>query len=352
MGTDVRQQAVDLKKKLQQQGQTFSFFQALRLLRLISATENDGREDLVRVRPRLALGFPETDLEKIEYETSGRCRVTANFLGLYGVDSPLPTFYTEDLLVEQADGLSVNREFLDIPAQSIYPLFYQAWLKSKPALRILEYGDERMLQILYSFVGLELSQAQLKRPAVGSLLICGSIYNQQTRTAAGLKTILRAFFAGATVQIRELEPVVEPIPESQRCGLGMVASTLGEDAHLGASCRSLDGVVIGMSDLKSDLYFSLMPGGSAHSQLCFLIDYYLIEAFPVTIELTLREGQASTTQLAAPVWSRLGLDSWLVSTSERPGVSMAYSVRLRSEHRNSNDTSVPSFGGVVSRDAA
>jgi type VI secretion system protein ImpH len=329
MGTDVRQQTLDLKRRLQQQGGKYSFFQALRLLRLISAADNSSQDAVVRVRPRLALGFPETDLEKIEHETSEKWRVTANFLGLYGVDSPLPTFYTEDLLVEQADGLSVNREFLDIPAQSIYPLFYQAWLKSKPALRVLEYGDQRMLQILYSFVGLELDRGQLNRPAVGSLLICGSLYNQQTRTALGLKTILTACFAGATVEIRELEPTTDSIPMPQRCRLGMVASTLGENAHLGEYCRSLDGVVIVMSDLTSELYFSLMPSGAAHSRLCFLVDYYLIEALPVRVELTLQEGQVTPTQLSAPIWSRLGLDSWLVTEHQSPNASMSFSLQLR-----------------------
>jgi type VI secretion system protein ImpH len=330
MATDARQQTLDLKQKLLKSGEKFSFFQALRLLRLIAAAENVSEDDYVTVRPRLGLGFPTADIDTIESVASGGCQVTANFLGLYGVDSPLPTFYTEDLLVEQADGHAVNREFLDILAQSVYPLFFQAWLKSKPALRVLEYQDQRMLRILYSFVGLEIDDGQLNRPAVGSLLFCGSVYNQQTRTAAGLKTILSACFPAATVQVKELQPVWDMIPETQQCRLGMMANTLGEDAHLGDHCRSLDGLVIAMHDLSSDLYFSLMPGGAEHQRFSFLVDYYLIEALPLRVELTLREGQVAPTTLSKPFWSRLGMDSWLVHPTDTTGSSMWFDLQLRS----------------------
>src|SRR3546814_7786829 len=77
------------------EGHRYAFFQALRLLRLHLGEETFAQS--VRVRPTLSLSFPENDINSIVREND-ILRITANFFGLYGVTSPLPTFYTEDLI--------------------------------------------------------------------------------------------------------------------------------------------------------------------------------------------------------------------------------------------------------------
>lgn len=329
MDANARQQTVDLEQRLLDRGERFSFFQALRLLRLLSREQGTDPSDTVRVRPKLALGFPQTDLDQIERHDRGEYHVTANFLGLYGVDSPLPTFYTEDLLVEQSDGHSVNREFLDIFAQSLYPLLFKAWLKTRPALRVLEYQDARMLQILYGFVGVETDAGQLGRPGVGSLLFCGALYSQQTRSASGLRTLLAACFPQARVEVRELQLAWNPIPVSQQFSLGSSQCVLGVDAHIGHRCRSLDAITLGLSELPTDLFRLLAPGGSEHARFCFLVDYYLVEPLPVRVELTLRKDHASTAKVGAKRWSELGRDTWLLPLTPAADPSMAFDLPLR-----------------------
>lgn len=312
MASDARQQAAALTGRLLAQGDRYSFFQAYRLLKLLSEQAGYSADETIRVRPRLGLGFPQTDLQGIEARPSEGFRVTANFLGLYGVDSPLPTFYTEDLLDEQADGHSVNREFLDILAQSIYPLFFQAWLKSRPALRVVEYGDERMLAILYAFVGLGTPRQHLDRPGVGSLLYCGALYSRQVRSAAGLQVIVQASLPEVEVAVEQLQTVWVPIAPDQRFVLGQQACRLGEDSHLGSQCRTLSGLKLRIGSLSTERYRQLLPGGSEHERLRFLVDYYLVEAIPVQLELHLRPGQADPPRLGTGPWGRLGADIWLV----------------------------------------
>jgi type VI secretion system protein ImpH len=329
MARDARQQAVDLTRRLLDRGDRYSFFQAHRLIRLLAKKQGVNAQDAIRVRPRLGLGFPQTDMQSIEEHEPGRYRITANFLGLYGVDSPLPTFYTEDLLNEQADGFAVNREFLDIFAQSIYPLFYEAWLKSRPALRVIEYEDERMLQILYAFVGIENPQARFSQPGVGSLLYCGALFNQQTRTAAGLETVLQACFSQAKVQVRQLQVVWMPIASSQQFELGQKACTLGEDAHLGEQCRTFDGVTIVMQELSISLYRDLLPGGKENRRFQFLVDYYLIEPLPIRVELRLRQWEAKPACLSEPAWATLGRDTWLAENDQLDAAGVSFALTLR-----------------------
>ena len=69
--------------------------------------------------------------EQIELDADGRYRIEANFFGLYGVTSPLPTFYTEDLIDEMRQGHSAGRDFVDILHAALYPLLFRAWEKHR-----------------------------------------------------------------------------------------------------------------------------------------------------------------------------------------------------------------------------
>ncbi len=89
-----------MKSRLLASGERFSFSQAYRLLRLLAHREG-AQNPSIKVRPNLSLDFPGNDLSEIREVGTAEYRLTANFLGLYGVTSPLPTFYTEDLLDEQ-----------------------------------------------------------------------------------------------------------------------------------------------------------------------------------------------------------------------------------------------------------
>lgn len=329
MASDVRQQAADLTHQLVDRGDRYSFFQAYRLLRLLASREGVTEHDNIRVRPRLGLGFPQTDLQNIQALGHQRYRITANFLGLYGVDSPLPTFYTEDLLNEQSDGYAVNREFLDIFAQSIYPMFFQAWLKARPALRVLEYADQGMLDILYSFVGIAQPRKHLNTPGMGLLLRFGSIYSQHVRTAAGLHTVLKTCFASAKVELKQLQPVWVDIPNAQRFRLGQSACSLGQSAHVGERCRSLDGITISLTGLPAALYRDLLPGHVAFEQLRFLVDYYLIEPFPVKIELGINAQEAAPACLGESEWAELGADTWISAGRPNPVANVSFPLPLR-----------------------
>ena len=329
MATDVRQQAADVVQQLISNGDRFSFFQAIRLLRLHAQRVGKNPEDVIRVRPRLGMGFPKTDLTSVTPTPRDSYEVIANFLGLYGVDSPLPMFYTEDLLREQSDGYTVNREFLDIFAQSLYPIFYQTWLKTRPSVRVIEHSDKRMLAILYAFVGIDSPDEASMAPGVGLLLRAGANFSRLLRTAAGLQSVMQVCLPEAKVSVEQLQPVTVPIPESQRCYLGQQAATLGDDAHVGHSCRSLSGIKLRLLDLPADLFLSLLRDGDRHERLRFVVDYYLIEPLSLKVELGLAPGQAAPVQLGSPVWSKLGSNTWLLPDDRDQPTHVTFDVATR-----------------------
>ena len=127
-------------------GHEFSFAQVMRLARMYLGA-GGARElpevpwqERVRVRPDLSLAFPAADVARVERtgQNGADLLVTTTFLGLYGVSSPLPTHYTEDLMDEAAADSSVSRDFLDIIHQRLYQLYFQCWSKYRLFIRVAE----------------------------------------------------------------------------------------------------------------------------------------------------------------------------------------------------------------------
>ncbi len=301
-----------MKSRLLAHGERFSFSQAYRLLRLLARSEG-AKDPAIKVRPNLSLDFPGTDLSEIRELGPAQYRLTANFLGLYGVTSPLPTFHTEDLLDEQHEGHHSNRDFLDIIGQTIYPLFFRAWLKSRAHIRIKEFDDRRLIEIFHTFVGVSRPLRYMDRPGVAQLLRFAGLFSQYPRSAMGLQTIVAATYPETRVDIVQQDERWQPIPEDQRAILGTRACALGEDAHLGASVKCRSGnLTLRITDVGGDLFLKLLPGGEEFQKLRFLVRYYLLDPLHVRLELELKAGVAQPLALGGARWAALGRDTWLL----------------------------------------
>lgn len=320
MATATGSEASALKARLLSQGERFSFFQAYRLLRRLSPDTAGDIENILS-RPNMSLGFPGRDLTSIEQRADGKYQLVVNFLGLYGVSSPLPNFYTEDLLAEQQQELHARRDFLDIISQTIYPIFFRAWLKAKPHIRIVEFDDTRLLDIFYTFVGINRPEKYKDQPGFDALLRFGALYTQAPRSALGLKTILSTSYPDAVVELFEQDIRTVAMPPEQRLALGAHATTLGIDTHLGSEfncCNS--NLTIRLGELAEPLFRQLLPGGTEHTRLRFMVQYYLTDPLNVVIELCLKQGVARPISLGQANWCALGLDTWLCEGRELPSL--------------------------------
>jgi type VI secretion system protein ImpH len=200
MAAKIGSAAAAVEEQLLAHGERFSYFQAIRLLRLFGKARGMDNASL-RIRPRLSLGFPENDIDSIEALPEGGYRVTANFFGLYGVASPLPTYYTEDLFEEEREGRHATRDFLDVIHYAMYPLLFDAWRKHRLQDRVVEDGDAGVLDQLYAFIGLHASDLRGKLPVGNGLLRYAGLFNLRPRSALGLNTLLADAFNPAKVQV-------------------------------------------------------------------------------------------------------------------------------------------------------
>ncbi|HEB49758.1 MAG TPA: type VI secretion system baseplate subunit TssG [Desulfobulbus sp.] len=317
---------LDLKLSLLKEGHSYSFYQVLRLLRCCldrAGEEGAGSDgdplDRVLVRPGLSLAFPPADVEGVEEIVHGeesRFRVTATFFGLYGVSSPLPTFYTEELMDEASDDESVSREFLDIIHHRLYRLLFQAWLKYRQAPQVLEERNQDHVERLFCLLGLGEPEFREGIRDSPRLLRYTGLFAQSCRSALGLETLLRDGL-GLPVQVEPCVRRKARIPDDQRIRLGAMTVPLGRDSFLGQEMDDRMGKFrIRVGPLAEEDYRAFFPGSPMLERLVELTGLYLLEPLEYDIDVTMAAREGRTTCLGGPQWASLGLDTWLFSDGE------------------------------------
>lgn len=318
----------------------FSFSQAVRLLRQAYGQGGaDGYgsflQEQLRVRPFLSLGFPGNDLvavEKIpdpdeqaadEANRPQRFQITATFLGLYGPSSPLPTYYTEELLDEQSDDRSVSRDFLDLLNQGFFVLFSLADIYYRLSRRVCEEADEEILSRLFALTGLghpEMRDKIFRHP--GELLRTAGLLTQFPRSAAGLRALL-ADRIGAPVQVRQCEPREAAIPSDQWCCLSRADNALGQSAWIGPKTPDAMGkIAITVGPLSAQLYRRYLPGSPEHDELLMLIRFYCTQPLAFDLALTMGPAEAQPGRIGESQWSQLGCDVWLMPDPQQESCAL------------------------------
>ncbi|MGH7916640.1 MAG: type VI secretion system baseplate subunit TssG [Candidatus Binataceae bacterium] len=304
------------------QGRSYDYFQAVRLLRLLRRMDGGAAGASLRFRPNLSLAFPESDLNAIT-GTNGYT-LEPNFLALYGTSSPLPTFYTEDLIDEAREERGAVRDFLDIIHNVLYPLLYLTWCRYRAVVRVREERDETFDNELGLLIGLGERSLRQDVPYTAALMRYLGLFSQFPRCALGLKALL-ADFLGVPVAVGQCELRRIPIPSDQRMVIGEQRMKLGEDQYLGAEIDDrMATVLIRIGPLGRELFARLSPGGALHKALEFMITFYLVSPLRCEMELLLAAGEAPPLSLGGERPLSLGLDTWLLSEQPHDGVTARF----------------------------
>ena len=311
----------DLMERLLGECREFSFVQTMRLLRRWLRQDGEGESadpaDRIRVRPDLSLAFPGTDVtavDRLPEEDPVRFLVTVTFLGLYGASSPLPTFYTEDLLGEREDDRSITRDFLDVINAALSPLLYRAWSKYRLYHRLIEEQDPSTREYLFSLLGLESPGIRKRLEDPYRLLRYIGLTTQIPRSAEGLRALLSDTLGEESLCIVQCVERKAAVPEDQRLRLGQSGHVLGEETVLGREISDRMGkfrVQIGPCD--ADGLHRLLPDGEPYDLMRERIRFYLDQPLEWDLEVLVRPGEIRTAGLGDERWSRLGWNTWIFS---------------------------------------
>ncbi len=319
--------------ELLQDVRQFGFFQAVNLLERaepdIVPIGGDGpvERETLRLRANASLGFPSSDISSIETMTRpeaalpdlpARYRLTVNFMGLYGAGSPLPAFYSEDIVAGN-EAESSRRDFLDLFHHRYLSFVYRSWEKYRYYLRYRPGARDQFSQWLAGLIGLaDMAEAQVpvERPerllsSIGLLLLHG-------RSAATLASLISHYFDGLPVRIEQFiarQVVIEP---AQRAHLGTANCALGVDCTLGLRVPDVSGKFrICVGPLSFAKFRGLLPDAAGYASLRRLVPFLLKDQLDYDLALTLRGTEIPVLELSPDCPARLGWSTWLGQAPER-----------------------------------
>jgi type VI secretion system protein ImpH len=301
---------VDVERELAEWAAGMDFFQILRLIEnahpdkpRIGASLRP-RDDAVRFGQDPSLAFEPTAVRGFTPASSEqRARLAVNFIGLLGPNGPLPlhlTEYARDRARNNGD--QTLAAFLDVFHHRIVSLFYRARASAEPALSLDRPELDRFGDYVGSLFGIG-SAALQGRDELGDfakLHFAGLMANQR-RPAAGLVTILRAYFK-LPVGIEQFVGHWMKIPLDGQTRIGMQdrGNRLGTSAVLGRTvwdCQHKFRLVIGPLDY--DDYQRMLPGGDSMSRLLAWVRNYAGVVLDWDVRLILKQEQVPRLALGA-----------------------------------------------------
>ncbi|WP_434570089.1 type VI secretion system baseplate subunit TssG [Pseudomonas sp. Z3-6] len=277
-------------------------------------------DDPVRFRPDPGMGFPAGELKAIEFDRENPQRpatVRTRLLGLYGVDSPMPTAFVDDI-AQHREGHEALEAFLDIFNHRIFTQFYRIWRKYSYPATFQAGGTDETSRCLLGLIGLGIpGTARRVATPISRFLALLSVMRLPTRNAEGIEALVKLLAANTRVRITSHCPQeislshpaslcpTRPVNLSQGTPLGNVGRDVNSQLQL----------VLSTDDEREANGW--LPGGTLHSDLLVLLRVYLGWRCNAVLKLTL-----AVNSLPAPVLGNvpirlgmtgvlgLGTDAW------------------------------------------
>ncbi len=294
-------------------GSAYSFRQLVRLLRGRLRPPGTTPDEAVRVRPELSLELPRSEVARVERHED-QYEVITTFLGLYGVSSPLPAFYTEELIEAAQEDRTTAQTLLDAIHQHLFDLYIAARDKHRPLDGAVERDDARFLDMLRSLVGLRDPNMRRVLPQPDRMLRYVALLGPQQRSAEGLRTLLADALGDMDVTVEQCVERQVRIPAAARMLLGRQSHQLGRNAVIGLHVSDrMSRFRVRIGPLDAERFHALVNRHNHWRWLVGMIGFYMDTPLQCELELALEEGAGETTVLGDSSLSQLGTTTWLFS---------------------------------------
>jgi type VI secretion system ImpH/TssG family protein len=316
---------LNLNAFLLKEGTDLNFFQAVHLLeRLFQGkgkvgTGDDMRSEPIRFETLNSLAFPAAEVAAVlpplsfrnqakmletakrgdeppeDFDSlppiremlkagNGPLRMSVTFMGLYGVSSPLPSYFTDPITLRKIEYFELKK-FLDIFTHRLYSHFYRAWKKYRHYSQFQpERPDDYTLRLL-ALTGQWPRRNPIARGAgggMGAAGVAGSagaagskpagestdfnlrripyarFLGNRVRSAKGLQQLLRGYFGFEKVKILQFESAWVDIPVKTELGSPLVK--LGKSTRLGDRMQDrVSRFVVEIGPLPRSLFNRFLP---------------------------------------------------------------------------------------------
>ena len=232
-------------------------------------------DDPVRFRPDPGMGFPAGELKAIEAGGPSPATVRTRVLGLYGVDSPLPTAYLDDI-AQRREGHEALEGFLDIFNHRIFTQFYRIWRKYSYPATFEPGGSDATSQCLLGLVGLGIpgTARHIATPVSRFLALLG-VMRLPTRNAEGIRALVTLLAPRTQVFVTPHWPLKVALVRPGRLARSQPVS-LADGTPLGGI--GLDGnsqLLLTLCTPDPEEARGWLPGAPLHTDVLVLLRVYL-----------------------------------------------------------------------------
>ena len=312
--------ALAFLEALEREPYRYQFYEALRRLECLYRDEpRFGKaprlaDDPVRLAQEPSLAFAPASLASFDAGSEERPPRLAVFLfGLFGPNGPLPLHLTEYARGRQRNfGDATFSRFADLFHHRLLGLFYRAWADAQPTVNFDRPDRDRFAYRIGSLFGLGMASLR-DRDAMPDLarLHYAGLLSQQTRNAAGLRSVLEDYF-DLPVEVEQFVGRWVELPRKFQLKLGDSPETcsLGRTTTVGARIwdrQQKFRVVVGPLHLPD--YERMLPGGESMGRLVCVVRGYSGDEWIWDANLVLYREDVPPLRLGGP--GRLGLTTWL-----------------------------------------
>ncbi|VUS33392.1 hypothetical protein SB6420_00913 [Klebsiella pasteurii] len=260
------------------------------------------RHEPVRFRPHPGMGFPAGEIRGMEEPDPEHPHlppsVRVTFMGLYGVASPLPTHYLDDI-AQRREGHEAAQDFLDIFNHRLITQFYRIWRKYSYPATFAAGGTDNTSQYLLGLAGLGIPGcAGNTATPLSRFLALLPVMLLPGRTAEGMDALVRLLATDTRATVYHHDhgriPLKQPVTMNTQRPVSLkhrpVMGTHGTDVN--------GQVLLRLSTDNPDEVRDWLPGGGLHRDLMALLHVYLGAHLDVRLQLCVARHLLPDAQLA------------------------------------------------------
>lgn len=282
------------------------------------------------------VGFPAGEVARVEFSDDSSDygmhappTVRTTFMGLYGVDSAMPSHMIDDIVLRE-EGHEVVEAFLDRFHHRLVTLLYRAWKKYRYPESFRTGGSDAHSRNLLCLVGFGWGRKPERAGVPDSrMLALLGLLNLKTRTPEGLAGVIALAVPGVDVRVDEFFPAVtvngqqrpltsHAVPVSSREG---TKKGLGGGYVLGRRLAYRSRAVrVTLCPDNAQHAHDLLPGAWLHRELMAFVRLYVgVKAdVQLRMEISSRLAPVPTIGMApAGPAPRLGWTTVLPADEER-----------------------------------
>ncbi|MEI8295336.1 MAG: type VI secretion system baseplate subunit TssG [Alphaproteobacteria bacterium] len=323
------------------EGYEFDFSQVVTILETlrpgaISLGEGSSpRQEALRISSRTTLSVSASEVQKVTAHAQKTPQIYINFLGIAGVQGPLPPPFAEMIIDRLRSKDTGIQDFLDIFNHRLASMWYRSRKKIVPGMEKINPIESPIGRSLLDLIGLftpELRQQWKVQDR--SLLSYAGLLWKKPRSALGLEQILQAFFA-TPVQIQQFAGKWQRTDAGQQTQIGVQEghyNRLGRETILGSkSWDQEDGITVVIGPVSWELFLGFLPvdypGNDNYTLLKNWLSIYCDGLLTKRIRVLLKPKQIRSSPLGSGL--RLGLTSWLTVQPQSPAFTRVRSVSFR-----------------------